>query len=46
MDHTSSREVNRSSASQEIAFTLWNPVIITVFTNSPPTYPCLGPYDL
>jgi hypothetical protein len=41
MDHTPSQEVNRSSASQGIAFTLCNPVTITVFTNSQSHIPIL-----
>jgi len=41
VDHTTSGEVNRSSASQGIAFTLCNPAIITMFTNSPPHNPVL-----
>jgi len=41
MDHTPSQEVNRSSASQGIAFTLCNPAIITMLANSPPHIPLL-----
>lgn len=41
MDHTPSQELNRSSDTQGTAFTLCNPVIITMFTNSPQHIPVM-----